>query len=76
MNNIAKVYGGLGDATDADVLEGVTYSSENGIRRVGTGTSGIRCVMLSYMGSGAQPTQANPRTLQLPFIPSTHSCLQ
>lgn len=39
MSNIAKVLGGLGTATDADVLEGVVYSSENGIRRVGTGTS-------------------------------------
>lgn len=36
MANTVEVVGGLGSATDSDVLEGVTYTSNNGIKRSGT----------------------------------------
>lgn len=32
-----KAIGGLGNANDSDVLKGVTYTSDNGIKRTGTG---------------------------------------
>ena len=38
---VAKVIGGLGDATDPDVREGVTYTSDSGIRKVGTAIGGM-----------------------------------
>lgn len=39
-NREVKVVGGLGNATDEDVAKGVEYTSENGIKRVGTGRIG------------------------------------
>ena len=36
MANTVEVVGGLGSATDSDVLVGVTYTSDNGIKRSGT----------------------------------------
>lgn len=35
-----KVLGGLGNATDPDVREGVTYTSDEGIKRTGTMQAG------------------------------------
>lgn len=35
-NKEVKVVGGLGNATDTDVKAGVVYTSDNGIKRVGT----------------------------------------
>ena len=36
MAKTSKVVGGLGNATDKDVREGVEYTSENGIKNIGT----------------------------------------
>lgn len=36
MANTVEVVGGLGDATDSEVLSGTTYTSDNGIKRTGT----------------------------------------
>ncbi len=36
MSTTVQVVGGLGNATDSDVLSGVTYTSDNGIKSTGT----------------------------------------
>ena len=36
IENVIKAVGGLGNAIDSEVLSGVTYTSDNGIKRTGT----------------------------------------
>lgn len=48
-----KIVGGLGSATDEDVLEGVTYTSDNGFKRTGTGKSVTVDTSLSVFGAAA-----------------------
>lgn len=48
-----QVVGGLGNATDEDVTEGVTYTSDNGIKRTGTAQQIVVDETLTQYGQAA-----------------------
>ena len=52
MANTVEVVGGLGSATDSDVLEGVTYTSDNGIKRSGTFSPAAANISYDNVDSG------------------------
>ena len=56
MANTVEVIGGLGEATDSDVLEGVTYTSDNGIKRSGTFSPTAENIIYDNSNSGINGT--------------------